>query len=42
MPITGRVKRRGRGSLRGKLVLAPDWDSVAGNDAIASEFGMLA
>ncbi len=42
IPITGQVKRSGRGSLRGSLVLAPDWDSEAVNDAIAADFGMLA
>ncbi len=42
IPITGQVKRSGRGSLRGNLVLAPDWDSEAVNDAIAADFGMLA
>jgi hypothetical protein len=29
-----------RGSLRGRLTLAPDWDSDAVNDAIAADFGM--
>jgi prevent-host-death family protein len=42
IPIEGRVTRNGRGSLRGSLVLAPDWDSDAVNDAIAADFGMLA
>lgn len=39
VPLTGRVDRKGRGSLRGKLVAA-DWDSDEVNDAIASDFGM--
>jgi hypothetical protein len=36
----GSVKRRGRGSLRGQLTLAPDWDSDAVNEVIAADFGM--
>jgi prevent-host-death family protein len=40
VPLTGRLQRRGRGSLRGKLVLAEDWDSDAVNEAIAADFGM--
>jgi len=40
VPLTGRRQRRGRGSLRGKLVLAEDWDSEAVNEAIAADFGM--
>lgn len=40
IPIANRVQRTGRGSLRGKLVLAPDWDSDAVNDTIAADFGM--
>ena len=40
IPLVGRVQRSGRGSLRGKLVLAPDWDSDAVNESIASDFGM--
>jgi len=39
IPLAGRVKRSGRGSLRGKLILAPDWDSDAVNESIAAEFG---
>lgn len=34
------VQRRGRGSLRGQLTLAPDWDSDEINDSIAADFGM--
>jgi len=36
VPLTARVDRKGRGSLRGKLVVAADWDSDEVNDAIAS------
>lgn len=32
--------RRGRGSLRGRVVLADDWDSAAVNEAIARDFGV--
>jgi hypothetical protein len=39
IPLAGRVQRSGRGSLRGRLVLAPDWDSAAVNDSIATDFG---
>jgi prevent-host-death family protein len=41
IPLPGRVKRTGRGSLRGKLILAPDWDSDAVNESIAADFGMM-
>lgn len=40
IPLPGKVQRRGRGSLRGKLVLAPDWDSDAVNESIAADFGL--
>jgi prevent-host-death family protein len=40
VPLTRTVSRTGRGSLRGKLVLSPDWDSDEVNDAIARDFGM--
>ena len=40
IPLTGKVQRSGRGSLRGNLVLAPDWDSDAVNESIAADFGM--
>ncbi len=40
IPLAGRVKRSGRGSLRGQLILAPDWDSDAVNESIAAGFGM--
>lgn len=39
VPLTRRVDRRGRGSLRGQLVVAPDWDSDEVNEAIARDFG---
>ncbi|HYY18378.1 MAG TPA: type II toxin-antitoxin system prevent-host-death family antitoxin [Streptosporangiaceae bacterium] len=39
VPLTRRVDRKGRGSLRGRLVTAPDWDSDQVNDAIAHDFG---
>jgi prevent-host-death family protein len=38
IPLAGRVQRNGRGSLRSQLVLAPDWDSDAVNESIATEF----
>jgi prevent-host-death family protein len=41
IPLVRRVNRTKRGSLRGKLVLPPDWDSPEVNDAIAKDFGML-
>ena len=41
IPLTGKVQRSGRGSLRGNLVLAPDWDSDAVNESIAADFGMM-
>jgi prevent-host-death family protein len=41
VPLTRRVDRAGRGSLRGQLVAAPDWDSDEVNDAIARDFGAL-
>jgi hypothetical protein len=34
-----RAERSGRGSLGGKLILAPDWDSDAVNESIAADFG---
>lgn len=40
IPLAGRVRRSGRGSLRGQLTLAPDWDSQAVNESIAAEFGV--
>jgi prevent-host-death family protein len=40
VPLAGSVQRNGRGSLRGQLTLAPDWDSDAVNESIAASFGM--
>jgi prevent-host-death family protein len=40
VPLTRAVHRTGRGSLRGQLVMAQDWDSREANDAIAEDFGM--
>ena len=40
IPLAGKIQRSGRGSLRGKLVLASDWDSDAVNESIAADFGM--
>ncbi|HUK68813.1 MAG TPA: type II toxin-antitoxin system prevent-host-death family antitoxin [Streptosporangiaceae bacterium] len=40
IPLTRRIDRHGRGSLRGKLVVAEDWDSDEVNEAIARDFGM--
>ena len=39
VPLSRRVDRKGRGSLRGRLVTAPDWDSDEVNDSIARDFG---
>jgi prevent-host-death family protein len=39
IPLTHRVDRTARGSLRGKLVVAEDWDSDEVNEAIAGDFG---
>jgi prevent-host-death family protein len=38
VPLVRRVNRTKRGSLRGKFVLPPDWDSAEVNDAIAKDF----
>jgi prevent-host-death family protein len=40
VPLNTRVDRKARGSLTGKLVLAPDWDSREVNEAIADDFGL--
>jgi prevent-host-death family protein len=40
VPLTRRVDRAGRGSLRGKLVASQDWDSPDVNDTIARDFGL--
>lgn len=39
VPLSPRARRTARGSLRGALVMAPDWDSDEVNDAIADDFG---
>jgi prevent-host-death family protein len=41
VPLTRAVHRTGRGSLRGQLVAASDWDSPEVNEAIAEDFGPL-
>jgi prevent-host-death family protein len=41
VPLTRRIDRDGRGSLRGQLVAADDWDSDEVNEAIARDFGMM-
>jgi prevent-host-death family protein len=38
VPLTRKVHRLGRGSLRGRLVMADDWDSDAVNKRVAEEF----
>lgn len=40
IPLPRRKERKGRGSLKGTLWLADDWDSPEVNDAIADDFGM--
>jgi antitoxin (DNA-binding transcriptional repressor) of toxin-antitoxin stability system len=40
IPLTRRVDRTGRGSLRGRLVVADDWDSPHVNETIARDFGL--
>ena len=40
VPLSSRVDRRARGSLRGKLVVAEDWDSDEVNESIAADFGL--
>lgn len=40
VPLLRGIDRRGRGSLRGRLVVAADWDSDEVNEAIARDFGM--
>jgi prevent-host-death family protein len=41
VPLTRRIDRDGRGSLRGQLVAADDWDSDEVNEAIARDFGLM-
>jgi prevent-host-death family protein len=40
VPLHRTVRRTGRGSLRGRLVAADDWDSASTNEAIAQDFGL--
>jgi prevent-host-death family protein len=40
IPLEPRRPRTGRGSLRGKLILAHDWDSDQVNESIAADFGL--
>ena len=40
VPLVRAVNRTGRGSLRGRLAIADDWDSDQVNDAIANDFGL--
>jgi len=40
VPLNREVRRTGRGSLRGRLVLAEGWDSPEVNRAIADDFGL--
>jgi prevent-host-death family protein len=40
VPLRGRTGRTGRGSLRGRLVVAEDWDSAEVNQSIAHDFGV--
>lgn len=40
VPLRRSVVRTGRGSLRGSLVIAEDWDSDEVNEAIAGDFGL--
>ncbi|GAA2109481.1 type II toxin-antitoxin system Phd/YefM family antitoxin [Actinomadura alba] len=40
VPLRAEIHRTGRGSLRGQLVLADDWDSPETNASIATDFGM--
>jgi prevent-host-death family protein len=40
VPLTRAVHRSGRGSLRGRLIVADDWDSPETNEAIAKDFGL--
>jgi prevent-host-death family protein len=39
VPLTGAMRRRGRGTLRGRLRLSEDWDSRSVNEAITDDFG---
>ncbi len=39
IPLSRTVNRQGRGSLRGKLAIADNWDSDEVNEAVAHDFG---
>jgi prevent-host-death family protein len=41
VPLNRTVHRTGRGTLRGQLAMASDWDSDEVNEAIAADFGMM-
>ena len=41
VPLKREIDRAGRGSLRGKLIAAQDWDSDEVNEAIARDFGIV-
>jgi prevent-host-death family protein len=40
VPLAPKVRRTGRGSLRGRLAVAEDWDSAEVNETIARDFGL--
>ena len=40
VPLPKRVHRTGAGTLRGRIVLADDWDSPETNARIADDFGL--
>jgi prevent-host-death family protein len=39
VPLSGNPRRRGRGSLKGRLTLTDDWDAADVNRSIADDFG---
>lgn len=41
VPLQRQARRSGRGSLRGELVLAEDWDSKRLNEEIGRDFGLV-
>ncbi|WP_433661183.1 type II toxin-antitoxin system Phd/YefM family antitoxin [Nocardia sp. CA-128927] len=41
VPLSRTANRGGRGSLSGRLILTPDWDSAETNAQIADDFGMV-
>lgn len=40
VPLERKAHRQGRGSLRGQIALADDWDSAEVNAQIAGDFGV--